>query len=413
MGSIVVLESLTFGLGRLVEAARSHDVSLVLLTRDPDYYWFELAELGRADGLAGLEIRVCDTFDRAAIERELAQVSSSGTLHGLIASTDTWGVLGAEIAAGAGLPVRDPRVLRLIRDKTWVRNRLHESSLSAAPAMSLIGDEATPAALEALRKSLAVELMVVKDSAGTGSENVWLVGPGDAAGVASDIASRVLRAPTVTCEPYFPGPLFSAEVVSFGGEHRLLAVSGRITGGFPGFREDAVITPVSTVGGLADIEAWCQKVMEAVGYDTGFSHTEFVLGEDGPEVIEINPRLGGVTIGEALCRAYRLNVYEALVEIALGERPSLLDAELHAGVYVAQALVYPSTAGRLVAVQDRLDGAALPASAWHPTKRAGTTLPDPVDQRAAVGVLLAEDSAPDVAILRMLASLSRVQVVTA
>ena len=43
--SVVCLESLTFGLGHLVSAADALGERLVLLTRDPAYYAYELERL--------------------------------------------------------------------------------------------------------------------------------------------------------------------------------------------------------------------------------------------------------------------------------------------------------------------------------------------------------------------------------
>jgi predicted ATP-grasp superfamily ATP-dependent carboligase len=409
LGVIVLLESLTFGLRRLADAVQSRGLDLVLVTRDPGYYWYELERLGEAAHRRRLDVRVCDTFDSSAVRHVLEDIAD---LRGLIANTDTWGVVGAQVARDLGLPHSDPEHLGRVRDKTWVRNRLHEAGLSAGSAVSIELQAVSAATLDTARASIGVPRLIVKDTSGTGSENVWLLDTGNAEEVAAQILVGSLRAGTVTCEPYFAGPLFSFESLSFRGAHRLLAVSGRVTSGFPGLREDAILTPVSTGGALSDIEPWSGKVLDAVGYGTGLTHTEFVLTGEGPEVVEVNPRLGGVTIGEALCRAFDLNVYDALVDLALGDRPTLLDEPLTTRTCTAQALVYPEAAGRLVAVRDRLDGQPLPADAWFPVKRPGAQLPPPTDQRASVGTLLADDPAGDIALLELLATLNRVEVVT-
>ena len=52
---------------------------------------------------------------------------------------------------------------------------------------------------------------------------------------------------------------------------------------------------------------------------------EFVLTTEGPELVEINRRIGGALVGEALCRSLGTNVYDAMVDTALGRRPALLD----------------------------------------------------------------------------------------
>ncbi|MCO6716843.1 argininosuccinate lyase, partial [Streptomyces sp. CHB19.2] len=83
------------------------------------------------------------------------------------------------------------------------------------------------------------------------------------------------------------------------------------------------------------LERWLDRVLAAIDYTDRFAHVEFVLTADGPEVVEINPRIGGALGGEGMCRALGVNVYEAVIEAALGRRPRLMDAALPGGPAVA------------------------------------------------------------------------------
>ena len=91
-------------------------------------------------------------------------------LRGLISSTDTWTLVGAELTDRLGLPGLDPAVLRLARDKAAVRNRLHDAGLTRGRAVEAPGAELRGAVL----KEVGLPA-VLKDTAGTGSQNVWLV----------------------------------------------------------------------------------------------------------------------------------------------------------------------------------------------------------------------------------------------
>ena len=121
--TIAALEALTFGLGRLIEAADDAGHRLCLLTGDRDVYRHELTQLDPA----ALDIVDLDTADEAACAAALAAVPD---LRGLINSTDTWSVPGADLAAKLGLPGPDPAAVRQLRDKSRVRNLLHERGLS-------------------------------------------------------------------------------------------------------------------------------------------------------------------------------------------------------------------------------------------------------------------------------------------
>lgn len=88
--TVVCLESLTFGLGHVVRAADSLGERLRLLTRDPSYYAYELERLP-ADALDVVET---DTFDTEGVATLLGRTPD---LRGLISSTDTWTLVGADL----------------------------------------------------------------------------------------------------------------------------------------------------------------------------------------------------------------------------------------------------------------------------------------------------------------------------
>lgn len=130
--TVVCLESLTFGLGHLVRAADTLGERLTLLTRDRAYYAYELARLP----VDALDVVVTDTFDVEGLTELLHRTPQ---LRGLISSTDTWTLAGAELTDRLGLPGLDPAVLRLTRDKAVVRNRLHDAGLTRGRAVERPG----------------------------------------------------------------------------------------------------------------------------------------------------------------------------------------------------------------------------------------------------------------------------------
>lgn len=145
----------------------------------------------------------------------------------------------------------------------------------------------------------------------------------------------------MTLEPFFAGTLFSAETLTWHGETRLLAVSGRVLGRDWRFREEAVVAPVKLSNALTeDIRDYVRRVLEAIGYDRGFSHTEFVMTKGGFQTVEVNPRLGGSLLGEILSRSFGYNVYRAHLDLALDQRPELLDMPLKPKAGLAQIFMF-------------------------------------------------------------------------
>ncbi|SHG69034.1 ATP-grasp domain-containing protein [Streptoalloteichus hindustanus] len=402
--TLVSLEALTFGLGRLVDAVRARDHRLRLLTCGRDVYRYELDRLA-ADPSAPLDVVDVDTFDTDAVRRALAEVPD---LRGLISSTDTWSLVALDLLAELGLPGPAPAAVRLVRDKARLRDHLHRAGLSRGASHAF--DPATTTAAElAPRVSYPA---IVKDTAGTGSQNVWLLGgPEDLDDVlAAGRAARLRGALLV--EPYFAGPLFSAETLTWDGETRLLGVSSRGLSAEPHFREESLSFPVAfPPERAAELADWITRVLAAVGFDDGFAHTEFVLTADGPEVVEINPRLGGALVGEAVSRSLELNIYDAFVDLALGRRPALMDAPLKPVRGVAQVLLYADRVGTFRGVDglDRLPGH--PGSpALLPTAAEGRRVEHLTDQRGSVGIVLAEGETAELALHNVLSAAGKLRV---
>jgi L-aminoacid ligase-like protein/ATP-grasp domain-containing protein len=393
--TIVLLEALTFGLGRLVDAASAAGHRLCLFTGNRSIYTWELSRLDPAV----LDVVDIDTTDIPACE---AVLRSMPDLAGIVNSTDTWALPGAELIARLGLPGPDPEAVRVLRDKGAVRTLLYKGGLSRAAAgpVTSIDEHTFP--------------LVVKDSSGTSSRGVWLVRDEEELAAALSAAQDTPLKGHLIAEPYFEGPLYSAETVTWRGGTRLLGVSSRQLSPEPARREEAAAFPVAFPAvDIADLEKWIGDVLETAGHGQGFAHTEFILTVDGPEVVEINQRIGGAMIGEALCRSLRTNVYDAMIAMALGEEPALLTQEVGAGPGVAFVLSYPRTPGVLTGWSglDRLPG--LPgAPEWYPTASPGDDLRHMTDQRACTGILLAEGATAELALHRALAACGRITPLT-
>ncbi|GAA3310477.1 hypothetical protein GCM10020295_77680 [Streptomyces cinereospinus] len=403
--TVVCLESLTFGLGRLVRAADALGERLRLLTRDPAYYAYELAGLPPG----ALDVVETDTFDVQRLSEDLHRTPE---LHGLISSTDTWTLVGAELTTRHDLPGLDPAVLRLTRDKAAVRNRLHERGLTRGRAV-----EATAPGTD-LRELLLKEAglpAVLKDTAGTGSQNVWLVRDGEeldaalgeAAGRATDGTAlrRALlhRAGVQRRDPHLVGPdpaarrLQPADVTGAPlprGDHRLPRRLPRGTAGVAG-----------TVARRGARRPRLHRPLRPRGVRPDRRRT----GGGGGQ-----PQDRGAPWSARACAGpWGVNVYEAMIEAALGRRPRLMDAALPGGPAVAFVLGYPAAPGTFTGVAglDRL--AAMPGSpAWYPVKRIGDAVEHLGDSRGYAGIVYAEAETAELATHRAVAAANAVRVRT-
>ncbi|MEV8290252.1 ATP-grasp domain-containing protein [Streptomyces niveus] len=385
--TIAALEALSFGLGRTARAARAAGHRFVLLTGDRAVYRHELATE------SGVDVIDVDTFDPDAVRRALASLTD---LAGLINTTDTWSAPAADLAQELGLPGPDPEAVKLLRDKARVRQTLHRAGLSAGTSVVL---EPRAESAELVREGVGLPA-VLKVSAGTSSRDVWIVHDEEALAAALAEAEERAQAPggqglngRLFAEPFLAGPLYSAETLSWQGHTRLLGVLSRQTSRRPAVREEAAAFPVALPADeLATVERWVADVLAAAGHDQGFAHVEFVLTRRGPELVEINRRIGGALVAEAMCRTLDVNVYEALVDVTLGRRPRLLDAPLRpTGPAVAFVLVYADEPGVLEgwAGLEGLNGFPGEVS-WYPVRAPGDAVQHVGDQRGCTGMVLAQ-----------------------
>ncbi|WP_031102869.1 ATP-grasp domain-containing protein [Streptomyces sp. NRRL S-146] len=398
--TIAALESLSFGLGRMAAAAAEAGHELCLLTADRSVYRHELDTLPSGE----LNVIDVDTFDEEATRRALAALPD---LAAVLNTTDTWSVPAADLAAEFGLPGPDPDAVRLLRDKYRVRELLHRRGLSRSAAVRVAP---SPESAEDVRRAVGLPA-VLKDSSGTSSRNVWIVRDDEALRSALDEAGRQRLMGELFAEAFLAGPLYSAETLSWDGATRLLGVLSRQTSRQPAVREEAAAFPVALPQAESRaIERWVGDVLHAAGHHRGFAHVEFILTAEGPELVEINRRIGGALVGEVLCCSLGTNVYTAMMEEALGVRPRLMDAPLDlGGPAYAFVLVYADRPGVLKGWHGLEELTAFPGDVrWYPTRAPGDVVPPVGDQRGCTGIVLAEAATAELAQHRAWSAATRV-----
>lgn len=394
--TIVSLESLTFGLTRLRDAATEAGHRLCLLTGDRSVYAYELDRLG-PDDVTVIDV---DTTDVAACAAALDQLPD---LAGLVNSTDTWMLPGATLAARYGLATLGPQTARTLRDKAQVRTLLHRAGLSRAGARSV-----APTG-EAVTEAVAATgyPVIVKDSAGTSSRSVWLVrDDAERDRTARQVADATLLGRHLVVEPYFPGPVYSAETVSWRGHTRLLGIAVHVHTPEPVRREESVAFPVAfPPAESARLATWIGEVLAAVGFTDGVAHTEFAHTPAGPEVVEINGRIAGAVIGEMMCRSLGVNVYAAVTDTALGRRPRLLDAPLAADRGYGMTFLHPPAPGRLAGWRGPERLPLFPGGPeFFPTAQVGDRVVHLADQRGCTALVMAEGPTAEIGLYHSLAA---------
>src|SRR5439155_23639591 len=121
---------------------------------------------------------------------------------------------------------------------------------------------------------------------------------------------------SVLAEEYLTGQEFSVETISVGGEHQVIAVTGKHTTGPPHFVEVGHDLPaVLPATRYATVTGAALDALNAIGYLWGPCHTEVMLREGGDRatVVEINARFGGGQIWELAHLATGVDVFTGSV----------------------------------------------------------------------------------------------------
>lgn len=242
---------------------------------------------GRVEGL-----RADGAFDLVIAQSE------TGLLEAAVLA-DRWG------AAGTSL-----EVARRLADK-WTTRCAAAGLPGAVPAS--LGRSAE----DALRfRDTVGGSIVLKPRQGTGSACVARAESHD------DIVDAVqtLRAGgwhEFILEAFLEGPEVSVESFSDGGRHVMLAVVSKSTNA--DFVEIGHAVPATLEPRvLRAIEECLFGFLDAVGLRDGPAHTEMILTDAGPRIVESHPRRGGDRINELVAIATGLDIERLVFGVALG-----------------------------------------------------------------------------------------------
>lgn len=195
----------------------------------------------------------------------------------------------AEAADALGLALNPPASLRAVNDKAQMRRLLARYGLSTVRTVELDSPDGVAGVLGEFELPV-----VVKPTQLAGSRCVRLVRqPEDLAEWADALAEDGYRGP-VLVEEFLRGKEFSVETLSAGGLHHVIGITAKQLTPLPLFVETGHLHPAPLAS--ADQQAIVDLVtafLGAAGYRFGPTHTEVILTETGPKIVESQARLGG------------------------------------------------------------------------------------------------------------------------
>jgi biotin carboxylase len=334
--NLLVIESWVRAAGLVLpRKLRAQGHHFTFVSRKPSHY----SDWARGAGLLGEEaaarhpmialadeVVTAETNDLAQLIPVLDRLHRKSRFDGVLSICDYYLDTAAEVADALGLPGPTPASMRVARQKHLMREACRRAGV-ACPRF-LAGHHVGEA------RDFAEEVgypVVVKAVDLCASEQVFAVRePGEL----EQAFQRIVGAPTnirgqqrprvVLVEEFLRGEEFSVETSSFRGETAVIGVTDKSLTGHPSFIESGVMHPAAIPEATRDaMVAHVREVLTAVGYCHGLTHTEVKLTPDGPRVVEINTRMGGSYLFEAIELVTGVDLFRATVDLALDRRPDV------------------------------------------------------------------------------------------
>lgn len=324
MADLLMVESWLGSSGRAFgQALHDWGHRFVLVTRDPALYDTDPPHpaLVHAE-----DVVVVDTNHLGDLTTRAAQLHDAMPFAGVVTTCDYYLEAVAAVAESLELPGSPPAAVHVGVRKHLVREALQGAGL-ANPAFAVARtlDEAGNAA-----RVLGFPLIAkpVDLNAGTAVRRVDDEGELRTAVEAIRCLRRNSRGQPlsrlVLLEEMLEGQEVSVESVTVQGRTTVLGITDKTITGAPALVESGHMFPARLDPGTAEeVEGCVRAALVAIGHAHGLSHIEVMVTAAGPRVVEINLRQGGNHIFELVRRVTGVDLFEVMIDLAIGRSPRL------------------------------------------------------------------------------------------
>ncbi|MBN3931200.1 ATP-grasp domain-containing protein [Streptomyces verrucosisporus] len=350
MGHLLMIESWVGSMSRLLPRAIGEEGHrFTFLTRNLHHYLRSARPPAPHPLLAAENVLTAETNDLPALLEYAERLHGVLGFDGVLSSCDYYLPAVARVAERLGLPGPAPRAVEAACRKDTTRRVLEDAGVPG-PRHAVCRD--WPGTAEAAAR-IGFPLVVKPTDLCAGmyvrrvDDERQLTEAYKALGDFPVNARGQRRASTVLLEELLTGPEISVETVSYDGTCRVVGVTDKSVGGGRAFIETGHMFPAAldpdTVREAADTAV---AALRALGLDQVVAHTEIKLTDDGPRVVEVNPRPAGNRITELVRHVTGIDLPAAAVDVALGNRPDLTPRDT--GVRSAAiAFLLPDRGGEL------------------------------------------------------------------
>jgi biotin carboxylase len=289
---------------------------------------------------------------------DLDQIAASLSAHrpdGIVTFVDAQLATAAGVAARLGLPHLSPDVANTILDKRLQRTVLDKAGvpqprfcplprgLTAAEVAELANQMSYPAVLKPAQGSGGTGVRLVRSAQELGA----LIGPGGSPPLGYLLEELLLDDPT---HPAWASSELVVESVVSAGRTSHVTITGRFPLAEP-FLQTGSFVPEGLAPPLRRrVLELVSNAIEALGVTSAVTHTEVKLTPDGPKVVEVNGRLGGI-VPFILGRVSDVNLFQVACKVAIGSPVPFDGLAQCSGVAFWLRFIPPVSARRVVSIE--------------------------------------------------------------
>lgn len=293
-------------------------------------------EATRAALALAREIIEVAPFSYPQLEQAALALHARLAVDAILCLIDIRLVEASDLAARLRLRFLNPVTTRLMRDKVSVRETLARKAIRQ-PRFALAENVAD------VREAVARIgfPVLVKPSDGYGSQNVNVVESDEELERLLEILAGLAARPTdyglgvqannrYSVEQFIRGSMIGCDVFSNAEERVLLGINDKLMFPPPSFAMRGSCFPSARFD-TAAIRDYAFAILDAVNFDFGAAHIEMIVADDGPYLVEVNPRLVSAQIPHQMAYALQRSVNLDLVNLHLGvPLTELRDIQPHA-----------------------------------------------------------------------------------
>ncbi|MDQ7794894.1 MAG: ATP-grasp domain-containing protein [bacterium] len=289
----------------MLETARSMGLQVVAVDKNP-----------KAPGRAiSDDFHPIDVMDSAAV----LEAARSRDIAGITTMVSNLGMRTvAEVARELGLPAISPEAARRATDKTAIKAVLERAGVPVPGGAGCSTPEQARSVIE--NRGLPA---VVKPADGTKGRGISLVDSQDRIGDAVAHAFRWSPGKRVIVEEQVQGPTVGAECLIVDNQLTPVLITDKFNTHPPWFVTLGLTTPSRLPEDVVRrVEETARAVARALELTMGAAHIDMIVQDGVPRVIDVGPRLAsGPVIFDFAPRLMGVNMIEAVIRMALGERP--------------------------------------------------------------------------------------------